>query len=84
MRRRRIRVASGESLCRTPLAPLPGSPSSGPGTMRVTRTWVVDTMLSSPTVHGQVHKQMAVDKRAFRDASSINSKIKALAATREV
>ena len=32
----------------------------------------------------QVHKQMAVDKRAFRDASSINSQIKALTATREV
>lgn len=32
----------------------------------------------------QVHKQMAVDRRAFRDASSINSQIKALTATREV
>ena len=32
----------------------------------------------------QVQKQMAVDRRAFRDASSINSQIKALTATREV
>ena len=32
----------------------------------------------------QVRKQMAVDKRAFREASTINSQIKALAATREV